>query len=154
MNCATAFPAVVGPSGMGRVNDFADSEPQPGPSWRDDSISAPLPTPTSSSASYRRSSAMVNGYGSGGRGGGGSSAYATAASAALSVTSLAVVERNVTSSGSMDRSVQQVPTNNLTRVQASKSSSKIILDDQQTGYLAVVPPDVERDLVCYQGGES
>ena len=52
-----------------------------------------------------------------------------------------------------NRSVQQIP-NNLTRVQASKSSAKIILDDQQTGYLAVVPPDVERDLVSSDARDS
>ena len=70
------------------------------------------------------------------------------ATAALSVSSLAMEEHL-----SGNRSVQQTP-NNLTRVQASKSSAKIILDDQQTGNLAVVPPDVERDLVSSDARDS
>ena len=48
-----------------------------------------------------------------------------------------------------DDDEQFVVATNQTRVQASKSSAKIILDDHQTGYLAVVPPDIERDLVSY-----
>jgi len=47
------------------------------------------------------------------------------------------------------RSSHSVVATNQTRVQASKSSAKIILDDHQTGYLAVVPPDIDRDLMKY-----
>ena len=118
----------------GPSRDYA-SEPNPGPSWRKDPVPGtsrpPMPPPTSAtSRAYggeKRSSSRPVQHPS--------------ASTALSITSLAV-ERH--QSEDSIRSVQPL-TRGLTRVQASQG--KIILDDHQTGYLAVVPPDLEGDLV-------
>jgi len=127
MNCTTGSR----PSGSGlnpRVSEFL-SNTQPGSSWIDD--------PSPEYAGRRPS---------GGNKSQPSKAAGALPSSEVSLTSLAVRRRKQDDD---ERSEQSVVATNLTRVQASKSSAKIILDDHQTGYLAVVPPDIERDLMKY-----
>ena len=144
----------AGPRAYGGIrNDplgHYESEPQPGPSHREDPGvgSSSRPMSSSGAATTTAVTAAASGYASSAGSSRGANEPELTATAALSVTSLAM-ERHP----SGNRSVQQIP-NNLTRVQASKSSAKIILDDQQTGYLAVVPPDVERDLVSSDARDS
>ena len=138
MNCAA--PPSSGPGGGDLISRFLN-EPQPGPSWMGPPSQQPGRPTDGSTAGSKGDHRSKKGHSSKP---GPQTEVSSSATAALSITSLAV-ERHA-SEASMDRSMRPVMTNQ-TSVQASKSSAKIILDDHQMGYLAVVPPDIEKDLV-------